>query len=203
MSEVFPIAPVVLEAYRQLKDDVERVTACLSALENAWPQLKDQQVDVEPEFRPAPASTDPVTGWPRKKPTAAQAGSKKDMIFNVVAENPGLRLSEIAEKLGFKMSNVSPALTKLVKDGKIERQGRLYYPTSSFCAYKPTEGEITKVEDYISGWISRHGLGPEKALEAGRIMREAVSAAMKNFTGKGNFLDYARAEAARAVQGKY
>lgn len=60
-----------------------------------------------------------------------KGGTRAEHAEKAVAENPGIKASEIAEQLKIKPNYVYRVMADLVKDGRVTKKGTGYFPADS------------------------------------------------------------------------
>lgn len=71
-----------------------------------------------------------TTGRRRRR----RGGTRADQALKHIADNPGIRASEIAAKMKIKPNYVYRVMSELQQDGKVEKRGREYHAVDGAAA---------------------------------------------------------------------
>ncbi|MGK2955123.1 MAG: winged helix-turn-helix domain-containing protein [Solirubrobacterales bacterium] len=72
------------------------------------------------------SNSSPSTSRPGRR--LRKGGTRAEHAEKAVAENPGIKASEIADQLKIKPNYVYRVMAELVKDGRVAKKGTGYYP---------------------------------------------------------------------------
>jgi CRP-like cAMP-binding protein len=107
-----------LKELKPLVEEYERLQAAASALEGVRPEGSRTTPSRTRTPRPAPASGTRRRGRPRG------TGTRGNQALDLVRENPGVTIPELAEKMGIKQNYLYRVLPGLQKDGLVRKEGR-------------------------------------------------------------------------------
>ena len=113
---------------KKLKDQLKTISSSLTSLSKQI-EMITQQVD---KFKAKKAGSAPKKTVPKKKVAAKKAPAKQpnviDTILNTIKKTKkGMTIAQLKEKTEFNSKQLSNALYKLTKKGKIEAKSRGLY----------------------------------------------------------------------------
>jgi sugar-specific transcriptional regulator TrmB len=108
-----------------------------NALEEARSLLKDRLKELEAERDRVQKALANLGGSGRRpgRPRGARGkrrrrtGTRADEALKLLSQNPGMRPSEIAEKMGIKPNYIYRLMNELQKDGLVRKRGKGYLPS--------------------------------------------------------------------------
>jgi len=117
------------EAANLLRERISELDAERAKLERALASLTDGREGKRGPGRPrGSASSIRQSSNGRKRRRSRKGGTRAEHALTVIAENPGVSASEIAERLQIKPNYMYRVLTELQADGKVRKEGRAYHP---------------------------------------------------------------------------
>jgi predicted Rossmann fold nucleotide-binding protein DprA/Smf involved in DNA uptake len=117
------------EAANLLRERISELDAERAKLERALASLTDGREGKRGPGRPrGSASSMRQSSNGRKRRRSRKGGTRAEHALKVIAENPGVSASEIAERLQIKPNYMYRVLTELQADGKVRKEGRAYHP---------------------------------------------------------------------------
>jgi predicted Rossmann fold nucleotide-binding protein DprA/Smf involved in DNA uptake len=117
------------EAANLLRERISELDAERAKLERALASLTDGREGKRGPGRPrGSASSTRQSSNGRKRRRSRKGGTRAEHALKVIAENPGVSASEIAERLQIKPNYMYRVLTELQADGKVRKEGRAYHP---------------------------------------------------------------------------
>jgi len=117
------------EAANLLRERISELDAERAKLERALASLTDGREGKRGPGRPrGSASSIRQSSNGRKRRRSRKGGTRAEHALKVIAENPGVSASEIAERLQIKPNYMYRVLTELQADGKVRKEGRAYHP---------------------------------------------------------------------------
>ncbi len=118
------------EAAKLLRDRITELDSERVQLERALSSLTGGRDGKRGPGRPrgsvSVSSPPSVNG--RKRRRSRKGGTRAEHALRVIADEPGIGASAIAEKLGIKPNYMYRVLTELQADGKVRKDGRTYFP---------------------------------------------------------------------------
>jgi hypothetical protein len=75
---------------------------------------------------PAPRRRPPTSGQRRGRPRGS--GARADQARQLVRENPGITIPEMAQKMGIQQNYLYRVLPGLEQDGEVRKEGRGWFP---------------------------------------------------------------------------
>jgi predicted Rossmann fold nucleotide-binding protein DprA/Smf involved in DNA uptake len=116
------------EAASLLRDRISELDSERAKLERALASLTDGREGKRGPGRPRGSSAAQASANGRKRRRSRKGGTRAEHALKVIAENPGISASEIAQKLEIKPNYMYRVLTELQADGKVKKEGRAYLP---------------------------------------------------------------------------
>jgi len=107
------------------------------ALERARTILEDRLTELDAERRQVERALAEVTGGkagrrgpgrPKGSKNKRRGSTRADQAVRVVSSNPGISASEIAKELKIAPNYMYRVMADLVKEGRVRKKGRGYYP---------------------------------------------------------------------------
>ncbi len=78
----------------------------------------------KPSDKRAPTTAPRRRAKPRQRAARAPRGARASEALSLLRERPGLRASEVAERIGASRTHVHALLARLEREGKLSRRGR-------------------------------------------------------------------------------
>jgi len=116
------IRKLVEERLAELDEERRQLLEALSALEGGKSGRRSSRRGGSKTSR----SSAPRPGRRRRK-----GGTRAEHAEKAVAENPGIKASQIAEELKIKPNYVYRVMADLVKEGRVIKKGTGYFPSDS------------------------------------------------------------------------
>jgi len=116
------------EAVKLLRDRISELDDERAKLERALSSLTEGREGKRGPGRPRGSSAMRQSSNGRKRRRSRKGGTRAEHALKVIAENPGVSASEIAERLHIKPNYMYRVLTELQADGKVRKEGRAYHP---------------------------------------------------------------------------
>ena len=102
-----------------------------SLLERRLRELDDERTQVKAALAGLGKSARRGPGRPPGGRRGRRGGKRADQAVKIIAENPGITVSELGRKMKLNHPNyLYRVLPDLEKDGRIRRKGRGYHPAS-------------------------------------------------------------------------
>jgi DNA invertase Pin-like site-specific DNA recombinase len=115
------------QAASLLKDRIGELEAELSRLQRALADLTDGREGRRRPGRPRNAAA--RTSAPTRRRRRRRGGTRADQAVKIIAGNPGVTASEIANEMKIKPNYLYRVLGDLQKDGRVKKSGRSYTAT--------------------------------------------------------------------------
>ncbi len=116
------IRRLVEERLAELDEERKQLLDALSALDGG----KSSSRSRSPRRRKSSSPSAPRPGRRRRK-----GGTRSEHAEKAVADNPGIKASQIAEQLKIKPNYVYRVMADLVKEGRVVKKGTGYFPPES------------------------------------------------------------------------
>jgi hypothetical protein len=123
---------------RPMHEEYLRIEAALRSLEGGSPPAPKQARRGPGRPRGSKSTRTGKKGTQRRR----RGGTRAEHAARVVAENPGVAVPEIAEKLKIKPNYVYRVMANLQKEGVVRKRGKAYYPSAG--AAVPSGGAKAK-----------------------------------------------------------
>lgn len=124
-----PASNTVDEAASLIRERIAELDAERSQLERALASLTSGREGRRGPGRPrgSRASRGPSTasGGRRRR---RRGGTRADQAVKLIAENPGISASQVAERMKIKPNYLYRVLGGLEKEGRVRKDGRAYHP---------------------------------------------------------------------------
>ena len=111
-----------MDELRPHVDEYHRLEAAAKALAGAAARPRPAQHAAHP---PRAAAATAGGGRPRG------SGTRGNQALDIVREQPGITIPEIAEKMGIQQNYLYRVLPGLAQDGLVEKQGRGWHPKTA------------------------------------------------------------------------
>jgi hypothetical protein len=115
-------AQVMDEASRLIQKRLAELEDERQRLERAVADLDGRGLDRGPSTARAGETA------PKKTRTRRRAGGRGEQVQKFVSANPGAAVPAIAKSLKTKPANLYALLSKLTREGTVEKKGRQYFP---------------------------------------------------------------------------
>ncbi|MDX6580866.1 MAG: hypothetical protein QOI10_50 [Solirubrobacterales bacterium] len=118
-----PVSNTVDEAAGLIRERIKELDAERGQLERALASLTDGREGRRGPGRPR-GSGSSASGSGRRR--RRRGGTRGDQAVKLVAENPGITASQIAERMKIKPNYLYRVLAELEQEGKVRKDGRAY-----------------------------------------------------------------------------
>ncbi len=111
------------EAATLIRDRIKELDSERSQLERALASLTGGREGRRGPGRPPGSGTRPSTGRRRRR---RRGGTRADQAVKLIAENPGITASQIADRMKIKPNYLYRVLAGLENEGRVKKDGRAY-----------------------------------------------------------------------------
>lgn len=119
-------SPLIDAAHKLLRKRLVELDDERNRLERGLVALAGSASERTPGRPPRRDATPPT----RRRRRRRRPGNRGEQAVQLISTTPGLTTREIAKNLKIKPSNAYGVLGKLVKEGRVRKEGRLYHPTA-------------------------------------------------------------------------
>jgi hypothetical protein len=124
---------------RELRDEVAKLERALVALGgSAVSRATGRRRPGRPRRSSAPSSAAPAAAAPKRaarrpgRPRGRRSGgTRADQALQLVRDEPGITIPQIAEKLSIEPNYLYRVMPKLVEDGNVRRDGQGWFPVTA------------------------------------------------------------------------
>ena len=114
---------------QELREEVSRLESALAALVGAATRRGPGRPRGGAASAPAPAQ-DATARKPGRPRGRRNAGTRATQALDLVREQPGITIPQIAEALKIEPNYLYRVMPKLVSEGRVRRDGQGWYPAS-------------------------------------------------------------------------